>query len=901
METAEKEAAGTQLPGIQYSKLSALAAYIIKHKLPEAAELNLAEARQLKLPLLNQLKHISEEDIHRIFLDGTQKFLEHLANGTTLQDEEIALKNWQNDRLDGFRRNEIKGADITLVYSARKRVLLKYAAAYTQDPQLLIELVTEGEQLFSHLELRAYQMFSKIQHEEMVRLNMRLQEYQEELQVTNEELRESHEELLVTNEDLREQVKRREAAEETLERERNFLEAVLENIADGIVACNEKGELIFFNAATQEFHGLPQEKTPPSQWADKYNLYDADGKTPLATDNIPLFRAFRGEVVENQEMVIAPKNGLTRTLLASGKQIKNKEGELLGAVVAMHDITTEKEAKRILQEANRKLEQARLHLENTNLELERRVQLRTDELTASEEEIRQSLENAVELNRALEERENFLSSIIEQTPVSTWIADSQGTQIQVNEACLNLFGVSDPDVGIKKYNILEDNVIQNQPYYKDIERVFSQGIPTTFEASYNLSDVEHISVPGSKPVYLKVTIFPIKNAKGKVTNAVIQHEDISERKNAELALKESETLFRTIANASPVALWMTDEHGQNNFVNKTWVEWTGRPQKQQLGSGWMDSILDDDREKVLKNFTKDFTARQSHSAEFRMLDATGCVRWCLIEGVPRYQADGTFAGFVGSCVDITEQKEAEDLLRSKNDELQRINADLDSFIYTASHDLKSPIASIEGLTNILEKKLDNRMDEKERSVMEMIGISVARFKKTINGLTDITKVQKDLDSKIEDLQFSEVLEDVRQDLEELLTEAGGTFEQDLQVSQVTFARNNLRSVIYNLLSNAIKYRSAERPLLVKVCTYQANDELVLSIEDNGLGLNKLDQAKLFTMFKRLHSHVEGTGIGLYMIKRIIENRGGRITVDSSEGKGTCFKVFFPQKFQNSQN
>jgi signal transduction histidine kinase len=93
------------------------------------------------------------------------------------------------------------------------------------------------------------------------------------------------------------------------------------------------------------------------------------------------------------------------------------------------------------------------------------------------------------------------------------------------------------------------------------------------------------------------------------------------------------------------------------------------------------------------------------------------------------------------------------------------------------------------------------------------------------------------------------------------------------------------------LSNAIKYRSINRPLKIKIKTYKENNFLILSITDNGLGINYNQQSKLFTMFKRLHSHVEGTGIGLYIIKRIVENNQGKIEVQSEEGKGTTFKVY----------
>jgi signal transduction histidine kinase len=116
--------------------------------------------------------------------------------------------------------------------------------------------------------------------------------------------------------------------------------------------------------------------------------------------------------------------------------------------------------------------------------------------------------------------------------------------------------------------------------------------------------------------------------------------------------------------------------------------------------------------------------------------------------------------------------------------------------------------------------------------------------------------------------------------------------EDFSVETISYARKNLRSIFYNLITNAIKYRDRIRPVKIHVKTVKKENQILLTIEDNGLGLSKDQQAKLFTMFKRLHSHVDGSGIGLYIIKRVIENNGGKIEVDSKEGIGSKFKIYF---------
>ena len=146
----------------------------------------------------------------------------------------------------------------------------------------------------------------------------------------------------------------RKQAEDELEKERQFLKAVLDNVASGIVACDSNGILTMFNRATQEFHGLPAETIPADQWAQYYDLYLSDGKTRMSKEEIPLFRALQGERVDNIEMMIMPKSGDARTVLASGQEIKDTDGKKLGAVVAMHDITERKHAEAALKKSEEK-------------------------------------------------------------------------------------------------------------------------------------------------------------------------------------------------------------------------------------------------------------------------------------------------------------------------------------------------------------------------------------------------------------------------------------------------------------------------------------------------------------------------------------------------------------------
>lgn len=230
-----------------------------------------------------------------------------------------------------------------------------------------------------------------------------------------------------------------------------------------------------------------------------------------------------------------------------------------------------------------------------------------------------------------------------------------------------------------------------------------------------------------------------------------------------------------------------------------------------------------------------------------------------------------------------------------NAELTRINNDLDNFIYTASHDLKAPISNIEGMLHALLRTLppESLASERPQRITSMMQESVERFKKTIANLTEVVKLQKENSGEAVMVDLSEVIKDVRSDLEQMIQSSGAEIKVAVaDCPPIHFSEKNLRSVVYNLLSNAIKYRAPERVPRVQISCKSGPDYQVLSVKDNGLGMDPRRFDQLFTMFKRFHSHVEGTGIGLYMIKKMVENAGGRIEVESQLGEGTTFHVYF---------
>lgn len=234
-------------------------------------------------------------------------------------------------------------------------------------------------------------------------------------------------------------------------------------------------------------------------------------------------------------------------------------------------------------------------------------------------------------------------------------------------------------------------------------------------------------------------------------------------------------------------------------------------------------------------------------------------------------------------------------LEKTNEELKRVNNDLDSFVYAASHDLKAPVSNIEGLLTTLQESIPQEVltEENVTKIMDMISQSISRFKGTILDLTEITKIQKSQEEDINTVNILEVIEDVKVGIRELILRSTA----DIRIyaegcTEIKFSKKNLNSILYNLITNSIKYKSPDRAPVVEIQLNELDQFMVMTVKDNGLGFNPSDKFKIFTMFKRLHNHVEGIGVGLYIVKKIVENTGGKIEVDSIPGEGSVFKVYF---------
>ncbi|OON67563.1 sensor histidine kinase [Hymenobacter sp. CRA2] len=387
-------------------------------------------------------------------------------------------------------------------------------------------------------------------------------------------------------------------------------------------------------------------------------------------------------------------------------------------------------------------------------------------------------------------------------------------------------------------------------------------------------------------------------------NALLERQNETLRSQAQAQREAEQAAAETtrILEGIPHIAWTANPEGHNTYLNRRWFDYTGEDAQSKAQHQFGALIHPEDLPGALQHWSQCIGSGQALEIECRIRNAAGEYRWMLGRALPSRNEQGEIIQWIGAYTDIHEHKlaqqrvaETQQQLRENYEQLTRINRDLDNFIYTASHDLKAPINNIEGLLQALLPELPAELaaSPSVQPILAMMQQSVDRFKRTIEHLTEVIKLQKEHEQPAALVDMSVVIHEVSLDLAPLIQATGAQLEVSLGTCpHISFSEKNLRSIVYNLVSNAIKYHAPNRPPRVQVRCHHEDGITVLEVQDNGLGLNLANTQRLFSMFQRFHDHVEGSGIGLYMVKRIVENAGGRIEVASEIGVGSKFSVYF---------
>ncbi|HEU0199335.1 MAG TPA: ATP-binding protein [Burkholderiaceae bacterium] len=352
-----------------------------------------------------------------------------------------------------------------------------------------------------------------------------------------------------------------------------------------------------------------------------------------------------------------------------------------------------------------------------------------------------------------------------------------------------------------------------------------------------------------------------------------------------------EQTFRLMADNSPVLLWMSGRDALCTFFNQTWLDFTGRTMEQEVGFGWAEGVWPEDFQECVDTYMRAFNDRQPFEMTYRLRRHDGRYRWLLDRGVPWRDTAHEFQGFIGSCVDITDRKEAEDRTRRTALRLERARRQVERFLFALSHDLREPVRTVINHTERALQEVGTAGDVEHRHLGYALEAAM-RMRRLVDGLQRFALVLEEQPEAHQPLPLDGVLDEALSQIALDIEAAGAQIVRE-PLPTVTGNRAQIGLLLRHLLDNAIKFRG-EAPPRVRVAAERLGTEWRIAIRDNGIGIGPGYQDTIFVMFRRLvpHSRYPGSGIGLALCKEIVELHGGRIWYES-ETSGTAFFFTLP--------
>lgn len=363
------------------------------------------------------------------------------------------------------------------------------------------------------------------------------------------------------------------------------------------------------------------------------------------------------------------------------------------------------------------------------------------------------------------------------------------------------------------------------------------------------------------------------------------------------ALRESEERYRSLVVATAQIVWTTNASGEVEDL-PYWRAYTGQTPAEVKGWGWLEAIHPDDRDRTAQAWQLALETKSLYDTEYRIRSSDGSYRYFAARGVPVLAENNRIREWVGLCSDIQARKSAEEALQNRANELayltavlaqtntalEKRNQELDQFAYVASHDLKAPLRAIANLSGWIEEDLSEVLTDETRRQMDLLQGRVHRMEALINGLLQFSRVGR-VDTPKSVVSIGAMLAEIIDSLA-----PPPSFTIDIApMPTLTTEKLSLEQVFSNLISNAIKHHPRQDGnIQISVGEYESYYEF--TVADDGKGIDPAYHDKVFGIFQTLEARdkSENTGIGLAIVKKIVENQGGQIKLASYEGKGAAF-------------
>lgn len=498
-----------------------------------------------------------------------------------------------------------------------------------------------------------------------------------------------------------------------------------------------------------------------------------------------------------------------------------------------------------------------------------------------------------ELAETLQVERAKLEAAIENLPVGVGIEDAAGNTLSLNAAGLKLHGFqSEADM----YSRLERYFEEFELRYLDgrlmpfEEWPAARALHGEFVQDYELNLQNKLT--GTQSI-LSYSAAPVRNSLGEVVLIMYVIQDMTERKQAEAALRLSETRFRQLADSMPQLVWTARPDGTVDYYNRRQEEYHGLRPVEGDAWEWMPVLHPDDLQPTVEAWNQALASGETYQCEHRVRTANGAYRWHLSRGVPVWDEHGRIIRWFGTATDIHDLKVAEEKLKDYAGKLERSNRDLEEFAYVASHDLQEPLRKIEAFGSALAEPAMN-LGAKQIDYIERMHNAAQRMRRMVDDLLALSRVES-VQQPFRSTDLDRVAQQVLSTLEFQVKRTGGQVEVG-GLPEVDADPVQMHQLLQNLIGNALKFHRQDVPPYVRVYTGQRTPTTVeLIVEDNGIGFQVSEAERIFQPFQRLvrRHEYEGSGIGLAICRKIVERHNGSLTARSQPGQGATFIVTLP--------
>lgn len=472
----------------------------------------------------------------------------------------------------------------------------------------------------------------------------------------------------------------------------------------------------------------------------------------------------------------------------------------------------------------------------------------------------------------------YLAALVQSSNDAIIGADLTGKIISFNESAAQLFGRRAEDVIGKPLSQLAVSALDGVD--ESLHAKIARGEKVhDFEVNQKTTD------GGS--VDLLVSASPVIDGTNSIVGISLVFLDITEQRRAD-------ELFRKAVEASPTAKVMIDQSGRITLVNRRTETLFGYDRSEMLGqnvemllperfrdahSGQRDAYASNPVSRSM-GVGRDLFGRRKDGSEFPVEIGLSPIDTSRGPAV------------VSAIVDVSDRKKAEQEIKRRTDELARSNKDLEEFAYVASHDLQEPLRAVAGFVQVLQMQYGSKLDAHAEELISYAVEGATRMRTLIDDLLTYSRVGKS-DEAYEEFECRDAAEDALRNLATAREETGSSVEIG-ELPRIRGVRSNFRIIFQNLIGNAIKFRRAGVPPRIDIAAHRQSGEWIFRISDNGIGIEPRYLDRIFVIFQRLHGRQEyaGTGIGLALCKRIVEQHHGRIWAESTPGEGTviCFAI-----------